>query len=139
MRRSGRWATTRRHPYREAAVMSLTTILGAQGNFFDELAPRPPRLVLRSPILDVRSLAQLRAAPALKPATISLLVSREGSEVEAFDARLRAIADEARGAVDNGSALVILSDRGIDADHPAVPAVLATAAVHHALIACGLR
>ena len=52
-------------PYRESSVMSLTTMLGGHGSFIDELAPRPPRIVLRSPILSRRELEQLTTASAL--------------------------------------------------------------------------
>src|SRR5581483_547411 len=57
-------------PYRESAVMSLTSILGSHGSFLDELAPRPARLVLRSPVLSREQLTQIEAAAALSPAAI---------------------------------------------------------------------
>ena len=60
-------------PYRESSVMSLTTMLGGHGSFIDELAPRPPRIVLRSPMLSRRELEQLAASPALQPATIDIV------------------------------------------------------------------
>src|SRR5439155_13901409 len=97
-------------PYRESSVMSLTTILGGHGSFIDELAPRPPRIVLRSPVLSCRDLEQLAASPALQPVTIDI-VFPAGGGVEAFDVRLHTLADEACAAVERGSALIILSDR----------------------------
>jgi glutamate synthase domain-containing protein 2/glutamate synthase domain-containing protein 1/glutamate synthase domain-containing protein 3 len=125
-------------PYRESSVMSLTTMLGGHGSFIDELAPRPPRIVLRSPILTRRELAQLTNCSALQPVTIELLfAAAEG--VERFEAHLQTIADDACAAVERGSALVILTDRGLSAEHAAVPALLAQAAVHHALVNRGLR
>ena len=125
-------------PYRESSVMSLTTILGGHGSFIDELAPRPPRIVLRSPILSRRDLEQLTTASALSPATIDIVFAVRGG-AEALDVRLQAIADEACAAVERGSALVVLTDRSLDADKAAVPALLAQAAVHHALVNRGLR
>ena len=125
-------------PYRESSVMSLTTMLGGQGSFIDELAPRPPRIVLRSPILSRRDLAQLAASPALQPVTIDTVFPARGG-VETFEARLQTIADEACAAVERGSALIILSDRLVSAGQAAVPALLAQAAVHHALVNRGLR
>jgi glutamate synthase domain-containing protein 2/glutamate synthase domain-containing protein 1/glutamate synthase domain-containing protein 3 len=123
-------------PYREAAAMSLTTLVGGRGHYLNELAPRPKRVALPSPIINERQLAQLRAAAAFAPATIPLLMAKAAQV--SLDARVRAIADEACAAVVAGSALVILSDRGVDAEHAPVPALLATAAVHHALIDRGL-
>ena len=125
-------------PYRESSVMSLTTMLGGHGSFIDELAPRPPRIVLRSPILTRRELEQLTAATALQPATIALVFPARGG-VEGLDARLQAMTDEACAAVERGSALIILTDRGLSAEQAAVPALLAQAAVHHALVNRGLR
>jgi glutamate synthase (ferredoxin) len=141
-------------PYRESSVMSLTAIVGGHGSYVDELAPRPARVMLRSPILTRHQLSRLAASPALKPATIDLLFSPgaepvsqpaewdeicRAADASALDARLRAIVDEACAAVDGGSALIVLTDRGIDGGHAPVPALLATAAVHHALIDRGLR
>jgi glutamate synthase domain-containing protein 2/glutamate synthase domain-containing protein 1/glutamate synthase domain-containing protein 3 len=125
-------------PYRESSVMSLTTLLGGHGSFIDELAPRPPRIVLRSPILSRRDLDQLAMSSALQPVTIDIVFPACGG-VETFDVRLRTIADEACAAVERGSALVILTDRWLSADAAAVPALLAQAAVHHALVTRGLR
>ena len=125
-------------PYRESSVMSLTTMLGGHGSFIDELAPRPARIVLRSPILSRRELEQLATSPALQPVTIDIVFPACGG-VETFDVRLQTIADEACAAVERGSALVILSDRRLSAEEAAVPALLAQAAVHHALVNRGLR
>src|SRR4029079_3486497 len=96
-------------PYRESAVMSLTSLVGGQGLFFDELAPRPPRIALRSPILSERQLAQLRTAARLKPAFIALLGASGESGAAALARRLVAIVAEACAAVDNGCALIVLS------------------------------
>ena len=54
----------------------------------------------------------------------------------------RALEDLCREAADTvrrSGNIIILSDRGLDADHIAIPALLATAAVHHPLIRAGLR
>ena len=125
-------------PYREASVMSLTTLIGAQGSYLDESATRPVRVTLRSPILTRDQLSQLRTATPLAPVTIATTFDAAGGAT-AFEARLDAIADEACRAVEAGSALAILTDAGIDAQHAAIPALLATAAVHQALITRGLR
>jgi hypothetical protein len=113
-------------PYRESSVMSLTTILGGHGSFLDELAPRPARVVLRSPILTARELAQLTALPAFQTATIATVFPVAGG-AGAFDARLQTICDDVCAAVERGSALVILTDRGLSAEQAAVPALLAQA------------
>jgi glutamate synthase (ferredoxin) len=125
-------------PYRESSVMSLTTLLGGQGSFFDETAPRPIRVSLRSPILSERQLTQLRGARDLQPAVVDMLFAIGGG-VRAFDARLQAIAATACDAARAGTALIVLSDRGASSEMAPIPALLATAAAHHALVDAGLR
>jgi len=49
------------------------------------------------------------------------------------------LCNQAEQAVSAGNNILILSDREIDADHIAIPALLATSAVHHHLIRKGLR
>ncbi|HEX7138727.1 MAG TPA: glutamate synthase central domain-containing protein, partial [Vicinamibacterales bacterium] len=125
-------------PYRESAVMSLTTLIGAQGSYVDELARRPARVALRSPVLTPDQLAQLRAATNLAAATIAT-VFQVGKRSPSLRERVKSITDEACRAVDRGAALIVLSDAGVDAEHAPLPALLATTAVHHTLIDRGLR
>ena len=53
--------------------------------------------------------------------------------------RLDQICIEAVEAVKSGISLIILSDKGTDTSMPAIPSLLATAGVHHALLRAGLR
>jgi glutamate synthase (ferredoxin) len=125
-------------PYRESAVMSLTTLVGAQGSYIDESAPRPRRLSLRSPLLTLAELERLRATSELRPVVVATLFDVAGG-TPALGRRLHEIVAEACRAVQRGSALVIFSDRGVDGARAAMPALLAVSAAHHALIARGLR
>ncbi|HZP48838.1 MAG TPA: glutamate synthase large subunit [Vicinamibacterales bacterium] len=125
-------------PYRESAVMSLSVTLGGHGSFLDEIAPRPSRLALRSPVLSREQLARVAAADLLSPATLDAVFD-PALGADGFDARLAAMGREACAAVRNGAALLILSDRRVDAAHAPLPAVLTVAAVHRALVAAGLR
>jgi glutamate synthase domain-containing protein 2/glutamate synthase domain-containing protein 1/glutamate synthase domain-containing protein 3 len=124
-------------PYRESAVMSLTTLIGAQGSYVDELAHRPLRVTLRSPVITPAQLSLLQSAAGLHAATISMVFGVQGGR--SLGDRLQAIADESCRAVETGSALVVLCDAAVDPAHAPIPAVLATSAVHHALIERGLR
>jgi hypothetical protein len=56
-----------------------------------------------------------------------------------LEAAVERIVAEAENAVRTGAGILVLSDRGIDERHAAVPALLATGAVHHGLIRAGLR
>ena len=127
-------------PYRESSVMSLTTMLGGHGSFIDELAPRPPRIVLRSPILSRRELEQLTTASrALQPVDDRHRVPgrrrRRGvRRPAAGDCRRSVRGGRARQRAASSSPTAASS-----ADQAAVPALLAQAAVHHALVNRGLR
>ena len=58
---------------------------------------------------------------------------------EGLATRLRDLGEEAVAAVRDGAELLIVSDRSVDAERAPVPGVLATGAVHHALVAAQLR
>src|SRR4029078_12151912 len=121
-----------------APVRSRATLLGAPAAYTDELAPRPPRLRLRSPILTTPQLVAIERAEAFAPIVLDLTFAI-GKGAKGVHALLKAIADDACAAVERGTAILVLSDRLVDAARAAVPALLATAAVHHALIDRGLR
>ncbi|MEM8874381.1 MAG: glutamate synthase central domain-containing protein, partial [Planctomycetota bacterium] len=123
---------------REELVTSLFTWIGRERNLLDE-TPKHARLVkLPTPILRDEELAKLAALdqPGFKATTISMLYDfHEKSLEQAVDDLCRQAAD----AVEDGTTILILSDRGVGPQHAAIPSMLATAAVHHHLIRCGTR
>ena len=56
-----------------------------------------------------------------------------------IEARLASLAADAEDAVRSGANVLIVSDRKVDADHVAIPALLATSVVHQHLVKKGLR
>ncbi len=125
-------------PYREAGVMSLRALLGAHGSFLDEAAPRPARVALSSPILAAGQLTALTRLADLPSTTLSMHApAAEGAG--GFAPALDRLIAAAIAAVEQGDALLVLSDRDTDADHAPLPALLATAAVHQALVEAGVR
>ncbi len=125
-------------PYREASVMSLTTMLGAHGSYVDERGARQPRIQLRSPILTTNQLGAIEQARELDPVAIDLVFPIEQGPAS-FERRLGEIVALACDAVRRGSAIIVLTDRGVSETHAALPPLLATAAVHYGLIKHGLR
>ncbi|MFN5531621.1 MAG: glutamate synthase large subunit [Planctomycetaceae bacterium] len=125
---------------REEIVTSLVTTLGAERDLFSETPAHCHQLRLKQPILSNADLATLRKLNSgeLRTHTISTLykVSEGASGLRDALARVRA---EAHTAVMGGAALLVLSDRGVDRDHAAIPALLACAGVHHHLIREGSR
>ena len=123
---------------REELVTSLEAFVGSEQNLFEETPAHCRQLRLKSPLLNDAQLAQIRALdrPGLASATLSTLFdARTGALESALDelcaAAARAIAD--------GKNIIILSDRGVDADNAAIPSLLAVGAVHHHLTRAGTR
>ncbi len=131
-------------PIREEMVMSLTSIIGPRPNLLglDDEEPLM-RLEVRQPILDNIDLERIRNIDRLtqgrfRTRTLSMLYpAREGAA--GMEAALERLCREAEEAVREHANIIILSDRGVDADHMAIPALLATSAVHQHLIREGLR
>ncbi len=122
-------------PIREELVMSLNTLLGARPNLLEEGAAQKRMVVIKSPLLVPQEFSAVQALkfPDLASASIPTLfkVAEGPGALRKAVARIQA---EAVEAVDAGGTVLILSDRGVDAEHAAVPSLLATAAVHHHLI-----
>ncbi len=125
---------------REELVTSLEAFIGSEQNLFDETPEHCHQLMLKEPFLTDRELAQIREINhgKLRSKTLSTLfdvTAPAGTMLEAVD-RLCAEASE---AVADGYSILILSDRGADREHAAIPSLLATGAVHHHLIREGTR
>ena len=131
-------------PIREAIVMSLNSFIGPKPNLLDINAVNPPmRLEVSQPVLDFDDMARLRAIEKsthgkFKPYELDIVYplawGREGVE-----AKLASLAAEAQDAIAGGHNILIITDRRMDRDHVAIPALLALSAVHHHLVREGLR
>ncbi|MCS6782783.1 MAG: glutamate synthase large subunit [Gloeomargarita sp. SKYBB_i_bin120] len=125
-------------PLRESLVMSLEMGLGPRGNL---LQPRPEdarQLWLRSPVLNE---AELEAIQASEFRTVTLSTLFDITPADALRQAVQALCDQAVAAVQQGAEILILSDRAepLTATRTWIPPLLAVGAVHHHLIAQGLR
>ncbi len=123
-------------PLREQMVMSLHVLLGRRGSLLEE-SPEHARLIeLSSPILQDAELEALQRLP--QTATIlALWPVAEGAA--GLERAVQALCQAAEAAVEEGASILILSDRGVDADRAPIPSLLAVGAVHHHLIRQGKR
>jgi glutamate synthase (NADPH) large chain len=129
---------------RESLVMSLVSLVGPRPNLLDlESGGKHIRLELHHPILTNVDLEKIRhiedtSGGAFRTDTLSICYDAVQGAA-GMPAALEHICQSAEKAVRAGRNIIILSDRAIDIDHVAVPALLAVAAVHHHLIRGGLR
>jgi glutamate synthase domain-containing protein 2/glutamate synthase domain-containing protein 3 len=126
-------------PLRESLVMSLRVHLGPRPSLDAIDAPRT-RIDLPSPVLSPEDLEGLVAERRFGWSTRTLSIAfPKASGVEGFSDALDRLLDDAEGAVDDGVNLLVLDDRGVDAHHAALPALLAVSAVHQRLVRTGRR
>ncbi len=125
---------------REEIVTSLVTTLGSERNL---LHPEPAscrHIRLETPVLRNAELERLRhvEAPGFSAATLPILYPVAGAG-EALEAAMDALYAAADRAIEGGVNILILSDRGVDAESAPIPALLAVAGLHHHLIRQGTR
>ena len=123
---------------REELVTSKATFIGSEQNLFDETPLHCRQLSIHSPILDDQELEQIRRLdrPGIKSVTLSMLFDPH-KEKGGLEAGLDTLCQEASSAIEEGCNILILSDKGVDANHVPIPSLLATSAVHHHLIRKG--
>ena len=125
---------------REELVTSLETTLGSEQNLFDETPAHCRQLRLKGLLLTNREMAQLKELdlPGLRSRTLSALFE-VGQGAGALKRALDSLREEATRAIQEGCAILVVSDRGADSRRAPIPSLLATAAVHHHLIREGTR
>ncbi len=124
---------------REELVTSLQVQLGAEPNLLATGADSCRRMVLPFPVLDNDELAKIVHVnddgdqPEYQAVTVRGVYKVHGGG-EALVLRLNEICVEVAEAVEDGARLIVLSNRGVDADHAPIPSLLLTGAVHHHLV-----
>jgi len=131
-------------PIREQLVMSLVSFIGPKPNLLDINNINPPmRLEVSQPVLDFKDMAKIRginefASAKFRSYELDICYPIAWGK-EGVEARLASMCAEAVDAVKAGYNVLIVSDRRLDAEHVAIPALLATSALHQQLINAGLR
>lgn len=125
---------------REELVTSTGTTIGPERNL---LQPEPEscrHIKLATPILSNEEFAKLRHVrrPGFKAITLPIFFAAADGE-EGLRFALNQMCEAADRVIAKGHNLIILSDRGVDKDNAAIPALLAVSALHHHLIRQGTR
>ncbi|GAA4501634.1 glutamate synthase-related protein [Pseudaeromonas paramecii] len=131
-------------PIREELVMSLVSFIGPKPNLLNNVDINPPiRLEVSQPVLGAKQMEKIRNIEQFTgnkfrshelDITYPVAWGKEGIE-----ARLASLCAEAEDAVRHGANILIISDRNVDPETLAIPALLATSAVHLRLVKRGLR
>jgi glutamate synthase (NADPH/NADH) large chain len=131
-------------PIREETVMSLVSLIGPRPNLLDlNTGGTHTRLEVAHPILTNVDLERVRRIEnhvddAFRTNRLSICYPADDG-AEGMAAALERVCRKAVEGVEDGYNILILSDRCQEVDRVAIPALLATAAVHHHLIRTGLR
>ncbi len=130
-------------PIREELVMSLTSMIGPRPNLLGHDAGTHKRLEVEQPILTNRDMERIRSVEArldgaFRTETIDITWDA-ASGAEGLASALKEMCWSATEAVLQDKNILILSDRATSSERIAMPALLATAAVHHHLVRQGLR
>ncbi|MEE1876520.1 glutamate synthase large subunit [Altererythrobacter litoralis] len=130
-------------PIREELVMSLLSMIGPRPNLLGMEAGTHKRLEISQPILTNDDLARIRSVEvaldgAFRTETIDI-TWRASKGAKGLKMALKEMCWAATEAVLQDKNILVLSDRAQGPDRIPMPALLATAAVHHHLVRQGLR
>jgi len=129
---------------REELVMSLNSALGYRRSLLEETAEHARLIKFSSPILNRQETVWLKNLPASmgdegngKPpfrSTVLRAIFPASEGARGLERALDDLSQAAMEAVDEGSSILILSDREVSSTHAPIPMLLAVGAVHHHLI-----
>lgn len=124
---------------REEIVTSTLVYLGGEKNILDPKPENCRRIKCDTPILTNEQTIAIKAIsdPNYKAVTIPMLYNIK--EENGLENAVENIFEAVDIAIDNGCNMIVLSDKGVDENKCAIPALLAGAGLHHHLIRQGTR
>ncbi|OLL96597.1 Glutamate synthase [NADPH] large chain [Pseudonocardia sp. Ae406_Ps2] len=124
---------------REELVTSLFSQLGPEQNLLDATPAHCRTIVVPFPVLTNDDLAKIvhinddGEFPGFASHVVrGTFTARDGGK--GMLSRLAEIKQEVSRAIENGARLIVLSQRGVDAEHAPIPSLLLTGTVHHHLV-----
>ena len=117
---------------REKIVTCTPVYVGKNGNLLEEKPENCHVLRIENPILTDLDLMKIRAMkkPGFKVSTVPIIYYKNTSIERVMDH----LFVEVDRAYKEGTNILILSDKGVDENHVALPSLLAVAAVHNHLV-----
>ena len=125
---------------REEIVTGTEILLGSESNLLDSTPEDAHQIKVPVPLISNDDIARLRhiTLPGFQSLTIPILFPVYEGE-KGLERVLEALCEQVSAEVAQGVNLIILTDRGIDRQNAAIPALLATSALHQHLIKEGTR
>lgn len=122
---------------REEIVTSTTVYIGEDGNILEEKPENCKVMKIHNPILTSTDILKLKNMhiKGFKVAVIPILYYKNTRLSKA----VKRLFIEADKAFNEGANILILSDRGVDENHLAIPSLLAVSAIHQHLVATKKR
>ena len=119
---------------REELVTDLSLTIGADHNIFSHGPEHCRKLRIQNPVLCNEDMVKLKALDKddLKSTTLSILYPVSGGAA-AMEKALDQLIEDAVAAIKESTTILILSDRGVNKDNAAIPALLAAGALQHGL------
>ena len=124
---------------REELVTALGSTIGPEGNLLDPGPASCRQVVLPFPIIDNDELAKIihinddGDLPGFRTTVVSGLYRVAGGGL-ALERSLDSVRKQVSQAIEDGSRIIVLSDRNTDEVYAPIPSLLLTSAVHHHLI-----
>lgn len=117
---------------RESVITDTTVYLGASGNILKDDEKNCLVLQIKNPVITNLDLLKIRTAniEGLKTADISMLYTKDTT----LRAAINSLYTQADKAHENGATILVLTDRGVDENHLAIPSLLAVAALETYLV-----
>ncbi|AMV38684.1 glutamate synthase large subunit [Planctomyces sp. SH-PL62] len=126
---------------REELVTSVFTGAGGEKNLLEPVPDSCRQIALDMPVVDNDEMARLKQLDGWRGFTSvtlpMLFVARDG--VAGMRRALESLFEQASEAIRGGASLIILSDRGVNAEMAPIPSLLACSGLHHDLVRKGLR
>jgi glutamate synthase (NADPH) large chain len=138
---------------REEIITATEMAIGPEGNLLEPDPQSAHQLEMPSPVLSNEELEKIRNLSAadssgkgsanadlhgFKTITLPILYRVDGGGA-AMRKAIEQLRDRCSEAISEGHSIIILSDRGHDANEAPIPALLAVSAVHHHLVRSGSR
>jgi glutamate synthase (NADPH) large chain len=127
-------------PIREEIITATAVRIGSESNLLRPTATSARVIRLEHPILSNEEFEKLRNLdrPGFKTTTLSLLF-KAADGADGMEKALESLFKTAVHSIESGTTILALSDRGINEEYAAIPALLAVAGLHHHLIRTATR